>query len=76
MIQMSTKKHKVIKPITSNCLKDLIIEMRSPFLFLSFYFPLFSTFFLGQRDFHDGEEDVVIGEICPWGSWEFQTREL
>ena len=49
-----------------------MIEMRSPF---PTFFSSSSTFF-GQRDFHDGEEDVVIGEICPWGSWEFQTREL
>ena len=49
-----------------------MIEMSSPFPPSSR--PPF--FFLGQRDFHDGEEDVVIGEICLLGSWEFQTREL
>ena len=48
---LSTKKYKVIKPITSNCLKNLIIEMRSPFLLLSFYFPLFSTFFSWSKGF-------------------------
>ena len=57
-----------------------MIEMSSPFpLSLSSLLverPPPPFFFLGQRDFHDGEEDVVIGEICLLGSWEFQTREL